>query len=142
MTQTCRWILLALGCACNGEGGDGNGGTTDDQATSWSDDTTASPTAETDTGSASHAGSGEPPSGTTGTLGSTTDTTVVTDETTDPGECVPSGPDEAVCDGLDDDCNGVVDDVDVNADGVYDCLKIALLGKHGGCPNLPSRCGS
>jgi hypothetical protein len=37
-----------------------------------------------------------------------------------------------VCDGLDNDGNGTVDDVDVGHDGVCDCLLIATLGKAGG----------
>jgi hypothetical protein len=35
------------------------------------------------------------------------------------------------CNGTDDDGNGIIDDVDVNHDGVCDCLKIATLGKKG-----------
>ena len=34
------------------------------------------------------------------------------------------------CDGVDNDCNGVIDDVDVGHDGVCDCLTIATLGNH------------
>jgi hypothetical protein len=37
-----------------------------------------------------------------------------------------------VCDGMDNDGNGTVDDVDVGNDGVCDCLLIATLGKVGG----------
>lgn len=44
-----------------------------------------------------------------------------------------SGPlgQETTCDGVDDDGNGVIDDVDLGADGVCDCLAIATLGLHG-----------
>lgn len=38
---------------------------------------------------------------------------------------------ETTCDGVDDDENGVIDDVDVGADGVCDCLALATLGLHG-----------
>src|SRR5271169_6781916 len=30
-----------------------------------------------------------------------------------------------ICDGLDNDCNGIIDDLDVNGDGICDCLTIA-----------------
>lgn len=36
-----------------------------------------------------------------------------------------------VCDGVDNDQNGIIDDVDVGMDGVCDCLKIATLGYAG-----------
>jgi hypothetical protein len=36
---------------------------------------------------------------------------------------------ESVCDGVDDNGNGVIDDVDVGKDGLCDCLKIGFLGE-------------
>jgi hypothetical protein len=39
---------------------------------------------------------------------------------------------ETECDGIDNDNNGITDDVDVEGDGVCDCLKIATLGGLGG----------
>lgn len=36
-----------------------------------------------------------------------------------------------VCDGIDNDLNGIIDDVDVAGDGICDCLKIATLGYPG-----------
>lgn len=36
-----------------------------------------------------------------------------------------------VCDGIDNDGNGIADDVDVGGDGVCDCLNIATLGQIG-----------
>lgn len=41
------------------------------------------------------------------------------------------GPMTEVCDGLDNDFNGIIDDVDTAGDGVCDCLKIATLGYAG-----------
>lgn len=43
--------------------------------------------------------------------------------------CVPSGPE--VCDGIDNDCNDLVDDVDEGGDGIFDCSRIALFGGPG-----------
>jgi hypothetical protein len=36
-----------------------------------------------------------------------------------------------ICDGIDNDGNGIIDDVDVGQDGICDCLKLATLGKAG-----------
>jgi hypothetical protein len=48
---------------------------------------------------------------------------------------VDSGPTEVgleqTCDGIDDNGNGIVDDVDVAGDGVCDCLRIATAGRAG-----------
>ncbi len=90
---------------------------------------------------------------TTGTTG-TTDTTDTTDttstgtttgtsttdgsstgssssSTTEPG-CMPL---KEVCNDLDDDCDGFVDNVDAGGDGICDCLNIAILGATGFAPN-------
>jgi hypothetical protein len=38
---------------------------------------------------------------------------------------------QETCDGIDNNCDGVVDNVDTNQDGVCDCLRIATLGEAG-----------
>ena len=43
-------------------------------------------------------------------------------------QCTPS---PEVCDGKDNDCNGIIDDLDANNDGVCDCINIATLGAAG-----------
>jgi hypothetical protein len=46
--------------------------------------------------------------------------------TTDPGNGTPE-----VCDGIDNNANGIIDDVDAGGDGVCDCLNIATIGEIG-----------
>ncbi|HRI10435.1 MAG TPA: hypothetical protein PKW35_21595, partial [Nannocystaceae bacterium] len=87
-------------------------------------------TSSTESGSSSggttSGGSTTAVSGSTGDTGDTS--------TTGPA-CTPVSDDEVKCDGLDDDCNGVIDDVDAGGDGFCDCLRIALLGNPGSNPN-------
>ena len=45
--------------------------------------------------------------------------------------CMPSESPEVTCNGIDDDCNGYVDDVDVGDDGICDCLRIGVIGQPG-----------
>ena len=45
--------------------------------------------------------------------------------------CVPTDPPDEVCDDVDNDCNGDVDDIDVADDGIRDCLNIMLIGASG-----------
>jgi hypothetical protein len=42
-----------------------------------------------------------------------------------------SGCTTEVCDGVDNDCNGRVDDVDSSGDGICDCLAIGIVGEPG-----------
>ncbi|MBK8266216.1 MAG: hypothetical protein IPK80_33425 [Nannocystis sp.] len=63
------------------------------------------------------------------TEGTTDDTTE--GNTTEP-DCVPS---EEICNDADDDCNGIIDDVDVGMDGICDCLSIGIFGTQGANPS-------
>ncbi len=58
---------------------------------------------------------------------------VVTPDVTIPRSdaCVPSTPPTETCNRIDDDCNGLIDDVDVGGDGIIDCLRILILGRAG-----------
>lgn len=53
------------------------------------------------------------------------------------GGMIPTGNEDS-CDGVDNDKNGIIDDVDKGKDGVCDCLRIATLGEPGtvGVPNV------
>lgn len=42
-----------------------------------------------------------------------------------------SGSGAEICDGIDNDANGTIDDVDAQGDGVCDCLRIATIGEIG-----------
>ena len=92
-----------------------SGGTSGEPSTSGPSSTTA----ESTTGDASDE-SGDPPLFDMGG-GETTGSS-----------CVPVADDEQTCDGIDDDCNGFVDDIDEGGDGICDCLAIALIGTPGG----------
>jgi hypothetical protein len=45
--------------------------------------------------------------------------------------CIPTQPPDEVCDEVDNDCNGEVDDVDAGNDGIRDCIDILLIGGPG-----------
>ena len=67
------------------------------------------------------------------TAGTTDTDTSTSDGTTTTGpDCIPV---EETCNDLDDDCDGVVDNVDVGGDGICDCLSIAIFGNEGSNPS-------
>jgi len=92
-------------------------GTTSDSTTDATTDTTTDATTDTTTDS---------------TTDATTDGTTSDGTTTTGGDCVPA---EEVCNEIDDDCDGLIDNVDVGMDGICDCLSIALVGKQGANPS-------
>ncbi len=69
---------------------------------------------------------------TDGTTDGTTAGTTTDDTTTTGPDCVPA---EEVCNEIDDDCDGLIDNVDVGMDGICDCLSIALVGNEGANPS-------
>jgi hypothetical protein len=66
----------------------------------------------------------------TGSAATDTAATETTPEL-DVGKCTPTETVESKCDGVDNDCNGAIDDVDVGKDGICDCLGILILGNTG-----------
>jgi len=123
-------VLLSAACAAENEGATSNGMPT--TLGQGGDDTTSGTTAGT---------ASDPPT-TTGDPGSTTssvdDSTTAAGpsfdlgngETTD-GDCVAVAEEEQTCDGIDDDCNGFIDDIDEGGDGICDCLAIGIIGTPG-----------
>ncbi len=132
------WIIvvgLAVGCSTE-EGRESTAGV--------GTQGTSSPTTSAGEGSDDTSGSGV---GTTTSVSSTTsaDTTTGSADTSTGGgptfdvgqggtgeTCVPVADEEQTCDGVDDDCNGFIDDIDEGGDGICDCLAIAIVGTPGG----------
>lgn len=123
---------LALGCSGCPSDGSSNG-----------DSTGIGPLAESTATSASSTDPNATVTSSPDTSTSTTSGPIDDDTTAGPvfdvgvgqttGEaCVPVSATEQTCDGLDDDCNGFVDDIDEGGDGICDCLAIALVGTSGG----------
>lgn len=108
--------------------------------TSTTDGTGTGPATSTSTtsGPSSTSVAGTTVAGTTDTtlgessVGSGTPFDVGDDETTGGPSCIPVSDDEQTCDGIDDDCNGFIDDIDEGGDGICDCLAIAIVGTSGG----------
>jgi hypothetical protein len=57
------------------------------------------------------------------------------DATRDGATCTPTSPTTEICDDLDNDCDGLVDNVDSGGDGLYDCQRVLLLGSPGVNPS-------
>ncbi len=107
-------------------------GTAGTSTSSSSQTATSSETTDT-----SGPGSGGSTDGSTGTSGGVIDTSGSSGGSSGGGsstgpDCVPAA---EVCNDLDDNCNGVVDDVDAGGDGICDCLSIALFGNKGALPS-------
>ncbi|WP_434421279.1 hypothetical protein [Nannocystis pusilla] len=97
---------------------------------STTDPDTTSTTSPVTDGSAT-----DPDTATTIEPGTTTEpgSTTMGESTTTGPDCIPTG--EETCNDLDDDCNGIVDDVDIGGDGICDCLNIAIFGNEGANPS-------
>ena len=125
------------------EPGSGTGSMTSQTATEPTSSTSVTSGPSTTDGTASTTDPGTSTGGSTGAVstdtgGSTGDTTGAVSGSTGEGSTGTTGPDcvpvMETCNDLDDDCNGIVDDLDVGNDGFCDCLNIALFGNKGSNP--------
>jgi hypothetical protein len=127
------------------EPGSGSDSMTSQTATEPTSSTSVTSGPSTTDGTASTTDPGTSTTGSTGAVstdtgGSTSDTTGAVSGSTGDGSTGTSttGPDcmpvAETCNDLDDDCNGIVDDLDVGNDGFCDCLNIALFGNKGANP--------
>ncbi|HEY8378652.1 MAG TPA: hypothetical protein VIK91_19295 [Nannocystis sp.] len=125
--------------ASNSESDSDSGGTGSASMTS-APTTTHEPTTGSSATSSTSTGEPDPSTSTpvsTTDSGTTTDTTDSTTDTTDTSstsgpDCIPT---EEICNEIDDDCDGIIDNVDVGGDGICDCLDIALFGNQGANPS-------
>ena len=114
-------MVLATGCGSNS---DGKGyATLSPSGAGAADGSQGADGTSTGSASTTSAGVG---SGTTGAIVPVELTSGGTSSTTGGAGGTPE-----VCDGVDNDGNGIVDDVDAGGDGVCDCLTIATLGQIG-----------
>lgn len=130
-----RSLALLLAAACTPADADDTGreptngvGPLDDGTSTTSASSSGTTTTPTTAGSSSVDSTTEPPADSTVDDGPSFDVGM---GTTTGEPCVPVAADEQTCDGLDDDCNGFIDDIDAGGDGICDCLAIALVGTSG-----------
>jgi hypothetical protein len=130
--QVTAWAFVALAAACSGKVGDDHdlglgtkGGTAGTAASAGGTDTTG-------TGGVGSTGAGNNGSGATG------GTQFIDPIVGMAGGSAEGGADGSmgdgtpeVCDGVDNDHNGIIDDVDAGHDGVCDCLNIGTIGRIG-----------
>ena len=130
--------LVAVACSSDKDGsnlGLGGPGAAAKAGTPGSAASSAAGGSSTSSGGASSTTGGSGTALTGGTLGSgATGGTVVIDPTVPPtdGGTEPMGNGmPEVCDGIDNDDNGIIDDLDAGHDGVCDCLTIGTIGQIG-----------
>jgi len=141
------FLPLATLLACtDGSNNDGSESSADSEASSSSTSSTetfgtsstqSSSSGDSATGASSTSASASSTSDTTSSGGETEATTSELTDGSSTGDATTTGcvPSEEICNDIDDDCNGVIDDVDEGMDGICDCLEIVILGKKGQNPS-------
>jgi hypothetical protein len=94
--------------------------------------TSTTTTVGTDSGTTTGDSSTTDGSSSTTTDGSSSTTDGSSSSSTTGPVCIPG---VEVCNDVDDDCDGKIDNVDVGGDGICDCLNIALVGNQGANPS-------
>lgn len=128
------YALLALAVACSGKVGDDDDLGLGAKGGAGGSDLATGGTTPLGTGGSATGGSASGSTGATGGTGFIDPGMGTAGESAEGGADAGPGPGDGtpeVCDGVDNDGNGIIDDLDAGHDGVCDCLNIGTIGQIG-----------